>query len=102
MQREDREALFGEAIGKRKTQSSIDMTEQSVDHGVPNEGDFTVADTFSPKVFVGHFIRCEKQIGDSICTKPIDLFRHGHIAGAQSSLYMRHTDPKFLCGNGAA
>lgn len=101
MQSEDG-ALFGhEAVRQRQLTSASNLLAQRIDHDVADEVDSFFGDAFVAQVLARESVCCEQQIRDRVCTQPVNLLRHGHIARAQARFDVRNTDAEFLCGERA-
>ena len=72
-----------------------------IDHGVADEVDLLGGDTFVPQILVGHGVGCEQEIRNRVRAEAVDLFRHGHVARAQSGFDVSDADAEFLGGEGA-
>ena len=77
------------------------LFEQGVDHGVADEKNLLLPYPGPAQIFVGGDAGGEKPVADRIGDHPVDLFRHGPVAGANTAFHMCYPHPQFTGGNGA-
>jgi hypothetical protein len=69
------------------------QTDQGVDHHVSDQANPRSIDSLGVEVFIRVGRGREPEIRKLIGEDPVDLFRHGAVAGPETGLHVRYADP---------
>ena len=85
------------SANRRLVGDGQEMAER-IDHHVANKEDSFLRTAFLEQMFGGVFFGYEQVVSQSVGQDAIDLFGHGAVKAAQSSLHMRHANAELHGG----